>query len=321
MLEQSALYADLPVDLISPILSEPLPNTAENRSSQTRAKTTTAHTRTLIVDDHQETLLSLAAFLKGVGFEPIAADHRNPVASTHLLWNSDPTLRIAIAHLKMPDENGVETVEAGFSLIGELRKRPGSVVVVHSGFTDPALRKRAESLGCVGFFSKDIDPSQFVDRLQRVAAAQAEWLAEEQHTADRNWFLSNPAMWADRQDHIVAVFNREILGQGPDFVEAYQDAQRRCTEQSKPCPNKYDIAFVIVPDVVHAEPAHRLGHDGTRHCLIECLPRLPSPDCTQGSPDEPFTGPHGLANPTLRQRPCSEARRRRARGWMPNLPI
>jgi hypothetical protein len=80
-------------------------------------------------------------------------------------------------------------------------------------------------------------------------------VAEARHTADRAWFLSNPALWPERQQQIVAVFDRTILGQGPDFIEAYEAAQQQCAAQSKPCPDRYDLTFIIVPDVVDSEGA------------------------------------------------------------------
>jgi hypothetical protein len=80
-------------------------------------------------------------------------------------------------------------------------------------------------------------------------------IAEARHIADRAWFLSNPSLWPERQQQIVAIFERTILGQGFGFGEAHEAAQKLCAAQSKPCPDQYDLTFVIVPDVVDPEPA------------------------------------------------------------------
>jgi DNA-binding NarL/FixJ family response regulator len=222
-------------------------------------------------------LESLAALL-GLYFIPIVANDDSPVHSALRLWNEDPTLRLAIVDLKMPNEAGEETLETGFELIQELRKRPGSIVVVHSGFSDPALQQRAKELGCSGFFPKDSDPEKLIERLQALAVAQIDWLAtkppslpatnsatesldainsvaEARHITDRAWFLSNPALWPERQQQVVSVFDQTILGQGVDFGTAYEAARKQCAALSKPCPNQYDLTFVVVPDVVEPDPA------------------------------------------------------------------
>jgi hypothetical protein len=80
-------------------------------------------------------------------------------------------------------------------------------------------------------------------------------VAETRHIEDRAWFLSNPTLWPERQQQVVAVSNRTILGQGADFVAAYEDAQHECAAHSKSCPTQFDLTFVIVPDVVDPEPA------------------------------------------------------------------
>jgi hypothetical protein len=79
--------------------------------------------------------------------------------------------------------------------------------------------------------------------------------ADARHIADRAWFLSNPSLWPERQHLVVAVYNSAIVGQGPDYVEAFEAAQRGCALHSKPCPGKYDVTYIIVPDVVDPEPA------------------------------------------------------------------
>jgi hypothetical protein len=77
--------------------------------------------------------------------------------------------------------------------------------------------------------------------------------AEARHAADRAWFLSNPALWLEHQQQVVAVYERVILGYGANFGAAYEVAQQRCAAESRPCPTPYDLTFVVVPEVVDPE--------------------------------------------------------------------
>jgi hypothetical protein len=79
--------------------------------------------------------------------------------------------------------------------------------------------------------------------------------AETRHATDKAWFLSNPTLWSGRQQQVVAVFDRTILGEGPGFGTAYQTARQRCPVESKPCPDPYELTFIVVPDVVAPEGA------------------------------------------------------------------
>jgi hypothetical protein len=77
--------------------------------------------------------------------------------------------------------------------------------------------------------------------------------AEGRHAADRAWFLSNPALWPEHQQQVVAVFERAILGHGVNFRAAYESARKRCAAESRPCPDQYDLTFIVVPAVVEPE--------------------------------------------------------------------
>jgi hypothetical protein len=58
--------------------------------------------------------------------------------------------------------------------------------------------------------------------------------AEARHDADRAWFLSNPALWPEHQQQVVAVYECAILGYGATFGAAYEAARQRCVAESRP---------------------------------------------------------------------------------------
>jgi len=229
----------------------------------------------LIVDDHRQLLESFIALLERaaplVEWQPIIAESYQEARTK---WGQNKDIQVAVLDLKMPNESGEESLESGFALLSEFAPRPGSRVVIHSGFTDPLLQERARLLGASRYYSKDDAPAEKLTGLTKIGQDVAVWLtehpvhnsaapsldasneaAEARHAADRAWFLSNTTLWPERQQQIVAVFDRTILGQGPDFIEAYEAAQQQCAAQSKPCPDQYDLTFIIVPDVVDPEPA------------------------------------------------------------------
>ena len=69
------------------------------------------------------------------------------------------------------------------------------------------------------------------------------------HDDNRAWFFANPQLWPEYQNQVVAVFDKTVLGAGDRFTTAYQAAKDRCAADGKPCPDPYDVTFVVVPVV------------------------------------------------------------------------
>ena len=223
----------------------------------------------LIADDRPEQLASLAAMLscptppRAVNWVPVVA---GSVTEARAKWHQHPDMQAAVLDLYMPDTQGHETVDSGFDLLREFARRPGRKVLIHSGLLDPKLEARAKELGAERCFDKDGDPGELLAGLDEIAPLLLNWdsahprpepdpqsldavnaAAEAKHVADRAWFLSDRTLWADRQEQVVAVFDRTVLGAGPGFRAAYEAAKQQSAAEAKSCPSPNDITFVVVP--------------------------------------------------------------------------
>ena len=72
---------------------------------------------------------------------------------------------------------------------------------------------------------------------------------EQRINADHEWCANDPAVRRKYGGKIVAVYNRTILGTGKTYTAAWAAAQRR-----RRCPPKHEVAMVVVPYLLPAEP-------------------------------------------------------------------
>lgn len=72
-------------------------------------------------------------------------------------------------------------------------------------------------------------------------------LGERRHEENRAWFMSDRSLWKGRNNKVVAVYNKAVIGEGDDGLAAYDDAFARCAAKSELCPHPYDVTFVDVP--------------------------------------------------------------------------
>jgi DNA-binding NarL/FixJ family response regulator len=144
--------------------------------------------RILVVDDHPIYREGLMAALKrglpGVRCLGVTTAHET-LATLH----SDPGFDIALVDIALPDQDGL-------ALAATLRSRwPTLVCVLVSGYDERHLVERAQSLGCMGFLPKQLEPEALVARLARVLAGEPSFPIQREPAA--------PVSFTERQAAVL----------------------------------------------------------------------------------------------------------------------
>jgi FixJ family two-component response regulator len=108
-----------------------------------------------IVDDHAETVRSLAQLLRTVSLQTETFFS----ASAFLQRSAEPLDGCLILDLLMPEMNGLELLET-------LRERRNRIpAIIMTGRSDASLRARAQRSGAVAFLDKPVDEDELMDSI------------------------------------------------------------------------------------------------------------------------------------------------------------
>jgi DNA-binding response OmpR family regulator len=139
----------------------------------------------LILDDDENFRRTLAFILKRAGYAVTTADHPKDAVETLMSGNFD----LAVLDIKMPDMDGL-------SLLAEIRKtHPQLPVFILTGFAGVDSAVEAIRLHARDYFIKPIDPTIFLDRVQKI-------LDEEEASKRRTAILSQMRTLLDELDHM-----------------------------------------------------------------------------------------------------------------------
>ena len=122
--------------------------------------------RVLIIDDHGIVRQGLHLLLAGYPEIIIIGEATTRTEALTAAAHTQPD--IIVLDLVLGDENAVDCIP-------ELLATTGARIVIFTGVDDPALQRRAVSLGAMGLVSKDKDPEVLLQAILKVHAGQA-WL-------------------------------------------------------------------------------------------------------------------------------------------------
>jgi two-component system, cell cycle sensor histidine kinase and response regulator CckA len=113
--------------------------------------------RVLVVDDEETVRTITSRILESIGLTPVlASDGLEAVKK----FQSDPTIRLVLVDLTMPHMDGEETFR-------EIRRmRPGTKVLLMSGFNEHEAMSRFVGLGLAGFVQKPFNVSQLTTHVR-----------------------------------------------------------------------------------------------------------------------------------------------------------
>jgi CheY-like chemotaxis protein len=226
----------------------------------------------LVVEDDARTLDDVARELSDRFRVWPAGGRREGLA----LWHEHPELLLALVDLRIPEDMGLpSSVETGFRLIGELARRPGSVIVVRSAYNERGYRQTAARLGARDYLLKDDPFEEFYKRLNAARASLVPHAdpaggeaadgpaplteAMRRHLREHDSFFRR-VDWVDRYaGEVVAVHGGVVWGHGADHEAAAASAAaallRAAAEERPGLPVPQELTFLVVPDWKTPEPS------------------------------------------------------------------
>ena len=114
----------------------------------------------LIVEDEADIREILSRTLRSAGYEVHEANHALGAICAMVRNGAD----LILTDIRMPVVDGLE-------LVRELKSHEDTKhvpVVAITGFDTPEMRKAAMQAGCVGFITKPIDTTEFVNQIAEV---------------------------------------------------------------------------------------------------------------------------------------------------------
>jgi CheY-like chemotaxis protein len=117
--------------------------------------------RVFVVDDHPGTVRAVTGFLRGAGFQVVAAID---VASA-LTLAGEINFDVLLCDLNLPDGTG-------WDLLARLREKGPVRAIAFSAFDEPEHLARSEAAGFLEHFVKGSPAEELLAALRRAAAAE-----------------------------------------------------------------------------------------------------------------------------------------------------
>lgn len=110
------------------------------------------HEQVLVVDDEAFIVKILSAFLKQLGYQPLATT--SGVEAWHMFVEHQDRVSLVILDQTMPDMSGAD-------LASKLRRlRPDMPIIMFSGYGEEEMRRETKDLGITAFMRKPVTHDQ-----------------------------------------------------------------------------------------------------------------------------------------------------------------
>ncbi len=168
--------------------------------------------KVLIADDHPLFRMGLRYALSARGFE-VVFEAQDGLEALEGCVKTAP--EVALLDIKMPNLDGIETCKR---MLAECSST--LTVVLLTTFSEPAIVESARKAGARGFLSKETEPAQLAEMLERIAKSP-----------ERDWMPPTTALpqFTPREQDVLKLLlvgktNKRIashLGLSPDTVKDY----------------------------------------------------------------------------------------------------
>lgn len=116
----------------------------------------------LVIDDEDLIVRTFTKFLEKKGMEvEVTKRYENA-----LIYVEEDDFDVIISDIRMPGQNGVETIRQIKKIIEKQKKKQPAVIFI-TGFTDKEVEKEAKKIGCVEFLYKPFEAEELIKAIEK----------------------------------------------------------------------------------------------------------------------------------------------------------